>query len=414
MDDRLTCRRFRCAQHFCEAYTIDPSRHRQPSHLAERGENVHRLHKGFGSRRGNARGGNQQRNARCLFVVGMLAPHAVIAQMPTMISPKDDDCLFGKFQFIKFIDHSTQLRIHVTGGGIVAVNQGALQVLRQGTLTRDVLVVPQLSTKLWRIARRPNRWLGHRGQGKFFRVMHVPVFLRCAKRQVWFHETDCQKKRRFRAFHSFCESTNGFGGNHAIGIRIIGNIGVLVGRPIAVLVALHTAIFGSLIHASFTARKMRNIPRCRIFAIAMSDVENFPHRFCAETLLAEMLRHGDRVWSRLAEIGAKIVDAQRLGSQSCHQCMARWRAHRLIAVCGLHDHRSLRQAIQVWSLCMRIAIAAQKRLEIIHANQQHIRFSFFRSSARENRETQHEESGWQKSKSNHATNTSDAAQKVSI
>ena len=63
---------------------------------------------------------------------------------------------------------------------------------------------------------------------------------------------------------------------------------------------------------------------------------------------------------------------------------------------------------------MRISIAAHERLEIIHANQQHIRLSFFRSSARENRETQHEESGWQTSKSNHATNTSDAAQKVSI
>ncbi len=63
---------------------------------------------------------------------------------------------------------------------------------------------------------------------------------------------------------------------------------------------------------------------------------------------------------------------------------------------------------------MRIAIAAQKRLEIIHANQQHIRLSFFGSGARENRETQHEESGWQTSRSNHATNTSDAAQKVSI
>ena len=63
---------------------------------------------------------------------------------------------------------------------------------------------------------------------------------------------------------------------------------------------------------------------------------------------------------------------------------------------------------------MRISIAAQKRLEIIHANQKHIRLSFFRSSARENREAQYEESGWQTSKSNHATNTSDAAQKVSI
>ena len=222
------------------------------------------------------------------------------------------------------------------------MNQRALQILRQGTLARDVLVVPQFSTKLWRIARCPNRWLGHRGQGKFCRVMHVPVFLGCAKRQVWLHKAERQKKGRFRAFDSFCESTHGLGGNHAIGIRIIGNIGVLVGRPIAVLVALHTAIFGRLIHASSAARKMRNIPRCRIFAIAMSDVEYFPHRFGAESLLAKMLGHGDRIGTRLTEIGAKIVDAQRLGSQSCHQCMARWRAHRLIAVCGLHEHRSFR------------------------------------------------------------------------
>ena len=63
---------------------------------------------------------------------------------------------------------------------------------------------------------------------------------------------------------------------------------------------------------------------------------------------------------------------------------------------------------------MRIPIAAHEWLEIIHTNQQHIRLSVFRSNARENREAKHKQSSRNACKMVHATNTSDAAQKVII
>ena len=40
--------------------------------------------------------GNNERHAGGLFVVGMLAPKAMVAEMPAVVAPKNNDGIFGQ------------------------------------------------------------------------------------------------------------------------------------------------------------------------------------------------------------------------------------------------------------------------------------------------------------------------------
>ncbi len=58
-------------------------------------------------------------------------PQTMIAQLPTMIAPQNDDGTFGQTMLIKRIKYSTDLSVGVAYAGIVAVTQ------RLGVIIRD-------------------------------------------------------------------------------------------------------------------------------------------------------------------------------------------------------------------------------------------------------------------------------------
>ena len=80
---------------------------------------------GLGARLGDAGSGDDQRDSSRLFVVGVLAPHAVVAQMPAVVAPENDDRVLGEAVGVQRVEHTAALRIHVTDGRVVAADQVA-------------------------------------------------------------------------------------------------------------------------------------------------------------------------------------------------------------------------------------------------------------------------------------------------
>ena len=101
--------------------------------------------------------GNDQRNMRGLFVVRVLRPHAMIAEMPAVIAPEDDDRVFGKTEFVQSREHLSDLRIHVTHCGMITMDERPRLCLVERPTLRDVAILPQFAPSSWRKFRRAFR-----------------------------------------------------------------------------------------------------------------------------------------------------------------------------------------------------------------------------------------------------------------
>ena len=62
------------------------------------------------------------------------------------------------------------------------------------------------------------------GELELRRIVEVPVLFRRAERQVRFNKTEGEDKRFARLIFRATQTANGFVGNAAIGIRVVGNI----------------------------------------------------------------------------------------------------------------------------------------------------------------------------------------------
>ena len=158
------------------------------------------------------------------------------------------------------------------------MDQLALEIRRQGAFGRDAGVAAQLAAKLGRVTGCSRWWLGHRGQRQFGRIMQVPVVLRGAKRKVRLGEAQADEERGAGALLGFRQPADRFRRKQSVRVSFIRDVCDLKGGSLGILVPRRGTVFRSLIHSRSPRGKMGHIPRGGILAIAMSQLEDFPHR----------------------------------------------------------------------------------------------------------------------------------------
>ena len=158
------------------------------------------------------------------------------------------------------------------------MDQLALEIRRQGAFGRDAGVAAQLAAKLGRVTGCSRWWLGHRGQRQFGRIMQVPVFLRGAKRKVRLGEAQADEERGAGALLGFRQPADRFRGKQAVRVSFIRDVRNFKSGSVGSLAPRRRTVLRRLIHASLPWGKMGHIPRGGILAIAMSQLEDFPHR----------------------------------------------------------------------------------------------------------------------------------------
>jgi hypothetical protein len=91
--------------------------------FGERRIDINRLDQRFGrlARRRHAGRPHDQRTPQRDFVQRVLSPDSVLAQVPAMVAPYDDDRVVAKAEPIQFVQHAADLRIDVTHARRVGV-----------------------------------------------------------------------------------------------------------------------------------------------------------------------------------------------------------------------------------------------------------------------------------------------------
>ncbi len=323
---------------------------------------------------GCARGGDDQRDARGLLVIGVLAPHAVVAQVPAVVAPEHDDRVPGETSLVERVEHAAQLGVHVAHGGVVAMDELALLFGGERSGLGHVAVLPQLAPRRgcerWCALGRclPPRRLERRT------LVQVPVLLGRDERQVRLEEPDRQEERLAGSGLGGAQAGDGFVGNQAIGVGGIGHVSAF-GSGAARAAHGGRARRGSAFREQIIADlgpPMRHRPGSLVLVIAVPDVHDFAHRFGAVSVPAEILGHRDRVRHAVAEMGRQVVDPDGLRAQARHQRVARRRADSLVAERPLEQHAPRGQPVDVRGLDDGRAVAAQQRFEVVHANQQDV------------------------------------------
>ena len=178
----VTNARIRVLQHRHEADAVNrlrATRRGQAGQLGQRWVKVDRLGElpGRTARLGQARRDDDDRDAIGLLEVGVLGPDAQVAQVPAVVAPQNDDRVVGQAEFAKRLGHFANLRIHIAGARIVAVDELAGEFFINLAIGRDRLECRDLAAALEGDFRRIFRERlvdRHRQLG---RVVHVPIFL---------------------------------------------------------------------------------------------------------------------------------------------------------------------------------------------------------------------------------------------
>ena len=186
----------RIFEDFGKTLSVESAGGSDPGQLAKGRIDIDRLDESLArSVFGFARCRHDDWDSGSLLVVAVLAPHAMVAQVPTMISPKHDDGLFAQSVLVQALEQSTDLMIGETYGGQIPMDQFALKRFRKGALRRHVGVGPQFAAILQCETRRTGRRLLERSQCDLLRVVQIPVFFGCDKRQVRLEESDGKEPR---------------------------------------------------------------------------------------------------------------------------------------------------------------------------------------------------------------------------
>jgi hypothetical protein len=203
---------------------------------------------------------------------------------------------------------------------------------------------------------------------------------------VWFHETERDEERLIRFLLRGLQALDGFIRGGAIGIGVVGDIGGLVGGALG-------KIGGGLVgEERLLAREsgrglalgervgdhlglpVRHTPRSGVLAVAMADVEELAQRLGVPAILLEVLRQGHGVRPGLAEVRAEVVNSESLGAEAGEQRITRGGAHSLVAVGQVEPHAARGEAVRVGRLHRGVSVAAEQRLEVIHADEEDVGF----------------------------------------
>jgi hypothetical protein len=74
---------------------------------------------------------NDEGDSSVAFEVGVFAPTAVIAQLPSVISPKDDDGVLCGTRFLESFQEHAHIAIDVTDAGVMLVKELLVELRRK-------------------------------------------------------------------------------------------------------------------------------------------------------------------------------------------------------------------------------------------------------------------------------------------
>ena len=100
---------------------------------------------------------------------------------------------------------------------------------------------------------------------------------------------------------------------------------------------------------------------------------DFAHTLDKIAILLEILAERDDIRRIFAEMSDQIPHLRRVRAGAGHQTAARRRADRLLAIGALENDARFGDAVDVRTLDVVLAIAAELRAEIIHGDEQDIR-----------------------------------------
>ncbi len=292
-----------------------------------------------------------------------------------MVAPEDDVGAFGESALVERVEHEAELGVHVAGGGIVTVDEAAGGGGVNVALGRHVGVLAQLAAELPGVGGRAGGRLGDLGHGDGGAVVEVPVFLRGDEGEVRADEADGDEEGLVGLLRGGLEALHSFEGGLAVGIGVIGHRGAFRGGAARAVAALaHVgAAFGEGVSGGFGS-PMRDGPGGGVLDVAVAAVEDLAHGLGAVALLAEVLRQGDGIRRGFAEVRAQLVDAEGLRAQAGHERVAGGGADGLVAIRGLEEHAAPGEAVGVGRFGEAVAIAAEGGLQIVHADEQDVRF----------------------------------------
>src|ERR1041384_7468935 len=148
----------------------------------------------------------------------MLPPPPVIAEMPAVVAPQNDNRIRGEAEAIEFVKHLANLGIDKTDGSMVAMNHGPRLIIAQRAGLGNVAVLPQLAPVARRISGRTDRRGAQLGHSEGCAIVKVPIFLRRTKWQMRLEKSDGEKKWLARFFSRAAQTPDRFLCNFPIGI----------------------------------------------------------------------------------------------------------------------------------------------------------------------------------------------------
>ncbi len=178
-------------------------------------------------------------------------------------------------------------------------------------------------------------------------------------------ETDSEEER-LRLLLELGERLDGEVCEFAIGVAIIGHIGGFKGRAFAFALA-----FVHVVLPAIRAEHGGHGPRLRVF-FAFVTAEDFAEAHGVVVVVFEKLRQRDEVWMRGAEEIAIVPHAGDVGQATGKDGGSRWPADGLMAIRAIEEPRRLREAVDVWRLHQRIAIAAEGGAQIVHHDEEDV------------------------------------------
>ena len=162
-----------------EAHALQAVRQRHAGEIAERGIDVDELGQGCAGRACGllAGGGDDERRVDVVLHIRVLTPQAVLAEVPTVVTPKDDDGILVESEGFQLCHDAADLGVGVADGGVVSMAQFARKVVGHVSGGGNTAVIADLAVV--HIDRVFGRVLGDEtvgGEFDFRGIIQVPVF----------------------------------------------------------------------------------------------------------------------------------------------------------------------------------------------------------------------------------------------
>ncbi len=304
-------------------------------------------------------------------------------KMPPVVAPKHHDRILPQPEAIHRIQHHAHLRIHKRRRRVVPMHHRTRLLGRQRTDRLDIAVGSQLTTVVPGKVGAPFRQTSiRRRHRQRCRVEQVPITLGRDERQVRSGKPHPQEERLPRR-RQRCQSLHRPPGNLAVAELRVRRLRPTPRRSARSPVRLEARPRFSARRRQRTAGGHRrrtpprgipkpHAPTGRIDHVPVPPVIDLSQRLSLIARLYETLRHRHRLRRTVPKPGRQVIDPDLVGSKARHQRVARGRTDRLLDVGRPKHHSPLCQLVDARCLGMRIPITAKRRLQIIHADQQHI------------------------------------------